>query len=47
MGIALNTAAVKFEANGTCTDAKVQTQLAAVGYQVVEFALMRRQFISG
>jgi FMN reductase len=38
-GATLNTSEKIFDANGTCVDEKVATQLATVGKQVVEFAV--------
>lgn len=41
LGAALNTAHRIFDKNGKCTDEKAAMQLATVGRQVVEFAIMR------
>jgi FMN reductase len=41
LGAALNTAEVRFLPDGSCTDAKVEAVLRAIGRQVVEFARSR------
>jgi FMN reductase len=41
LGAAVNSAQVKFDGDGACSDADVSTNLRTIGRQVVEFALAR------
>lgn len=41
LGVALNSAEVRFAADGTCSDARVESNLRTIGRQVVDFARSR------
>ena len=45
LGATLNTARTLFAENGDCLDERSQVQLALVGAQVAEFALLHRHAV--